>query len=512
MAFRYRSRQRTFPRMMNLTKKLNLDWKWIFRQSCKHLLTKYLIQIVVNILILLLLYGIEELVKVIGIKVPSSVILMLGNFAFLILLSWASPKLFGLYEKATFPTLELHLKWMNLYFVPSFIRLPLSDAISVREAFMIMAIFIIGYVVLFALVLWVLILWETLESRRKKNDEEKCEDETQVVPPVEKGGVMAVDSTEDVCSNECASDSDLDSKTDHSSIDLLNNIVDYTIFFVIFIVGIPLFLKFHVALFLYLSITVLVFKTILEKTPKRYAKIFHPLIFTVGFTWFFMQIFNWISKTVSFQDSLRLYSTGRTYLYLFDESQYHSQWPGAGDFLVSLLDISIVSLSIPCFRLRKELYQNFIKLMSICTSAAVGCFFLYPLISYHLGVKAPRALAFMGRSVTMALGKPLIANIDGSVDLFSCTTLISGLLGVYLGDHMIRLLGWSKRHSSNIITVGMVLGINCGAVATAHLLNTNPRAAAFSSLSFVIYGLVMVIMSCIPGLVDIIHKIVSFQT
>ena len=50
------------------------------------------------------------------------------------------------------------------------------------------------------------------------------------------------------------------------------------------------------------------------------------------------------------------------------------------------------------------------------------------------------------------------------------------------------------------------MGINCGAIATAHLLNVDPRAALMSSLSFSIFGTVMVIMAAIGAIKQLINS------
>jgi putative effector of murein hydrolase len=59
------------------------------------------------------------------------------------------------------------------------------------------------------------------------------------------------------------------------------------------------------------------------------------------------------------------------------------------------------------------------------------------------------------------------------------------------------------------ITRGITLGANSSAVATALLLTTDPRAAAFSSLSMGLLGTITVALTSVPPLVHIIRGLVG---
>jgi putative effector of murein hydrolase len=59
------------------------------------------------------------------------------------------------------------------------------------------------------------------------------------------------------------------------------------------------------------------------------------------------------------------------------------------------------------------------------------------------------------------------------------------------------------------ITRGITLGANSSAVATALLLTTDPRAAAFSSLSMGLLGTITVALTSVPPLVHIIRSLVG---
>ncbi|KAL2356605.1 hypothetical protein BJ546DRAFT_1059166 [Cryomyces antarcticus] len=64
-------------------------------------------------------------------------------------------------------------------------------------------------------------------------------------------------------------------------------------------------------------------------------------------------------------------------------------------------------------------------------------------------------------------------------------------------------------HVYDYITRGVTLGSNSSAVATALLLASDPRAAAFSSLSMSLFGTVMVALTSVPPLVALVAALVA---
>lgn len=61
------------------------------------------------------------------------------------------------------------------------------------------------------------------------------------------------------------------------------------------------------------------------------------------------------------------------------------------------------------------------------------------------------------------------------------------------------------------ITRGVTLGANSSAVATALLLTTDPRAAAFSSLSMGLLGTITVALTSVPPLVGVVRGLVGLH-
>lgn len=63
--------------------------------------------------------------------------------------------------------------------------------------------------------------------------------------------------------------------------------------------------------------------------------------------------------------------------------------------------------------------------------------------------------------------------------------------------------------ADDYITRGVTLGGNSSALATALLLVTDPRAAAFSSLAMGLFGTITVALTSVPAVADIIAHLAA---
>lgn len=311
---------------------------------------------------------------------------------------------------------------------------------------------------------------------------------------------------------------------------LVVNYLDWIFYVVLFLVSVPLYYvrSLHILLLYHLSLTVLAYYIALL-VPLKYPKvkkIAHPILVLTAQILFvcFIGSLMYHKAPKGFLEDLRYYKTGKNYLKLFDtEALIESgnsvsetdlrddytavpKWPGCGDVLSSIMDVSIVSLSLPMFTHRKDFVRNFWIIMPPVLSSTALCFFCYPIVCHRIGIQAERSIGFIGRLITLALGTPLMENLSGSVLLMAVCTILSGICGVLLGDYFFKLFNIP---ADDFLTRGTTLGINCGAIATAHLLNTDPRAASISSLSFGIYGTTMIILASIGAVRGLIKLLVG---
>lgn len=601
--------------------------------SQHHIVHSFFIIPVGIVVLLAILYGFNELLaNVFHITFPASVLGMLVNLVFLCVLSglsslgagnsrrnWlnvvadAAQWVLEHYLLVIKPLMNFTLKWINVFFIPSFIILPLSDHITFIECLKIAAVFLVGWIVLMLFdvymimaLKWVLRLvgvYSFSVDKDEKPDEPPQNDEeielfdlnrpyisarddittidmsslravrtepahhqrslsvtenpfddkfhevqrVSTVPPGSGTRNQEVQSTaedsgaetSDLRRSASASPVQAEPASSPSHMDLLSplaqktvifttNYIDWFLYLALFVVSLPFYYvgSIHVMLPYHMGITVLAYYVALL-IPMQWPqskKFAHPILVLTAeilFVCFIGSLIFGNGAPETFLKDLKYYKTGKNYLKLFDgialwnngevvpqyvlEEHYTAEplWPGCGDFLSSLMDISIVSLSLPMFTHRRDFVKNFWVLMpTILVSMAVS-FFCYPIICYSIGISAERSIGFIGRLVTLALGTPLISSLGGSVSLMAVCTILSGIFGVLIGDQFFNLL---RVPSNDFITRGVALGINCGAIATAHLLNVDPRAASVSSLSFSVFGTVMVILASIGAVRDLINS------
>lgn len=517
--------------------------------SLPHILHSYIYTPIGCILVLMILYGINKIIEVIGIQFPASVCLMLINFGFLLCCSQilGKKKTSSIVKIIEFPA-GFALKWINIFFTPSFVTLPLSDPITVKEAFIIAAVFVIGYIVMSAFIAYCCVLLQRilglnkkdfmdgslseLKSMRTSNSEEEDNslrsvgtnnleiEMDEILPTIETNSTLRepskvfdpkkpsienqiqVEQEEESLNRETISQmvNNLPDRSKRISL-FVSNYFDWLIYVILFIVGLPIYYACDYALPLHLAVGVLWFFTAMLVSPK-WRRFFHPILVSVAgvlLTYYILLVI----KRDGFMDTLRRYKTGRNYLYLFNTSKSH-HWPGAGDVFTSLMDVAIVSLSLPMFQYREDLKKHFFVLIPPVLVCSFGSFFVYPPLCSHIGISPTNSLGFVGRSVTLALGTPLVQALNGSIPLMAVCTIVSGILGVLCGDLLLGKYGLRIK-KDDYVTRGVTLGVNCGAISTAHLLNVDPRAAAMSSLSFVIFGTVMVVLSAIRPLAKLIQ-------
>lgn len=594
------------------------------------------------LILLTILYGFNQLlVNVIKIQFPCSVLGMLLNLLILCSLNalssvWNAPKhhkswkgkvslgcawLLDHYLMLIKPSMNFCLKWINVFFIPSFIMLPLSQPISFVECMKIAAVFVVGGLLLMVLDVYMvlgmkyfLLLLGFVASKAdegklsESEDNENFEDDEDVeeqdstgshelaieLQNLEKLGfsisddITTIDLDElqrarnqlinDIGQMDPFVDQSLQSgnqslqfgprsnsvtpspptqvsssnvktglpkdklhspstETYHLETNLtgqarmaaifVSNYIDWFLYAALFLISLPFYYisSIHVMLPYHLGLTVFAYYMALL-IPLRFPqlkKFAHPILiltFIILFVCFIGSLIYHKGQLVGFLDDLKYFKTGKNYLNLFSGIAYydngvvvpanvlaqkftaHPQWPGCGDFLSSLMDVSIVSLSLPMFTHRKDFVKNFWVLMPPLLVSTAATFFTYPIVCYKIGISSERSIGFIGRSVTLALGTPLINSLSGSVSLMAVCTILSGICGVLIGDLFFKLL---RIPENDFITRGVTLGINCGAIATAHLLNIDPRAASISSLSFSVFGTIMVIMASIGAVRELIR-------
>ncbi|KAK1756380.1 hypothetical protein QBC47DRAFT_401284 [Echria macrotheca] len=204
----------------------------------------------------------------------------------------------------------------------------------------------------------------------------------------------------------------------------------------------------------------------------------------------------------------------------------------AGDIALSLLNAGLVSWGLKLYEYRAQLLSRAgLTVFAVSSMLAFGNVALGPLLARALGLgPGARNLAFAARSVTLALGSPVMSALGGDVGLNAAMVVISGVLfqmglGFGVGGWLERVLrqvlprhgvaaavtdieaqGGECRSESNAadapetVAAGVTIGINAAAMGTAYLYEVGSDAAPYSALSMMALGIMTVVFSSIQPL------------
>ncbi|GAB7354264.1 hypothetical protein MBLNU459_g4796t1 [Dothideomycetes sp. NU459] len=511
--------------------------------------------------VLAICFGIDSLISLSSVSFPASVACMIALFVVLILCqtTLGDRKTKKIVALVDIPC-GFALRYINLFFCPAFVTLPLSPAISGIEVAKIIAVFIIGYVVVFAFTAYMVRGLQLLLGTSKRAMTERAEEmgvEPDNIPlaeirpegdagdsptpdpsgpPTPAEGAPLLTPLEQLparlqapsramdpnsvtgtggppVADSAATARTLTSQIRHDAAPLtrpqrwaafvtLNlDMLTYVALFTF--IGLPVYYGAGYAMPAQLTLNIIFFFAAL-RLPPRYKTYLHPVLVSSAFTILGIWVLALIRQN-SLDDGLEAYTTKNKYTQLWHNVKGLGP-PGAGDIFGSVLDVSIVALGLPMFRYRNELKARFMTIIIPNVVISIGSLFAYPVFCHAIGISGPRGLAFASRSLTLALATPATKNLGGDAYTVAPLCIFSGIAGVIVGPAGLNLL---KIPKDDYITRGVTLGANSSAVATALLLTTDPRAAAFSSLSMGLLGTITVALTSVPPLVHIIRHMVG---
>lgn len=227
----------------------------------------------------------------------------------------------------------------------------------------------------------------------------------------------------------------------------------------------------------------------------------------------------------------------------------------AGDIALAILNAGLVSWGLKLYEYRAQLVSRAgLTVLLVSSVLAAGNVALGPLLARAMGLRsAPTDLAFAARSVTLALGSPVMAALRGDVGLNAAMVVMSGIvfqvgLGFGVGGWLERNLveRWVSRaappadegevtvtarssvtlqgtddegldleaqvlaaavetdakvdSTPRTVASGVTIGINAAAMGTAYLYEVKSEAAPYSALSMMAMGIMTVVFASIPPL------------
>ncbi|KAK9249334.1 LrgB-like family-domain-containing protein [Lipomyces tetrasporus] len=151
------------------------------------------------IVVLLALYGVHSAISLTPVNFPASVICMILLFLILILLDTTiGSRRTAAVSKIIDVPLGFSLRWINTFFTPSFVLLPLSPAVGGAEVGKIAGVFILGFIVMMVVTAYMLLFLQKIFGTSKRDLVERAEE----VPPASDFGdrrhTSAADSAQDL--------------------------------------------------------------------------------------------------------------------------------------------------------------------------------------------------------------------------------------------------------------------------------------------------------------------------
>ncbi|PWN45476.1 hypothetical protein IE81DRAFT_336260 [Ceraceosorus guamensis] len=282
----------------------------------------------------------------------------------------------------------------------------------------------------------------------------------------------------------------------------ISDLITPIIYFTLIIIGLPLFFVLNFALPLYLGINLLAFIGAITIVPPKIRRFLHPILSTSIVTVLLIWALG-AMKGLSIKQALALYSNGAKYTVLWDPTGYQGPVPGAGDILFSVLDAGIVSLAIPMYRYRKDLKQNFWRMLIALTPCAALSLFLWPYIAYLMGMNEVHALAFSARFMSTPLAIELANNIGADESITIVLVCVTGIIYAIVKEYVFK---WTNVKDD--MTVGVAMGSTAGAIGASSLIS-KPRQLALASLCFILFGAIMLIATAIPPVVDAVRMLAA---
>ncbi|KAH0608399.1 uncharacterized protein H6S33_001533 [Morchella sextelata] len=507
------------------------------RSSWRRLLVSWVYTPAGIFLILLACWGVDSAIRLTGVSFPASVACMILLFAGLVgcEVVLGERRTRGVVRVVDVPT-GFALRYINVFFTPSFILLPLSPSIGGVEIGKIIAIFIIGFVVMLIFTAYLVQALQVLFKTSKHADESAPESipltntpqarsigntpqdsllnlETELVSPQPAAEPNHIRGPGPQCAFASQTPALLSILRQEGSplsrpqrwAAFLNTHLDTATYSLFLLIGIVVFYTTSYAMPLHLSLNVLTYTLSLSLPPKA-RRILHPVLTTSLLTLLLLTLLS-LSTHQPLPTTLKTYSTSTRYLSLFRGQTPSLPLPGAGDIFASVLDASIVSLALPMYTHRASLLTHLPSILLPCTALAAASLFAYPALCSALGLAPARALSFAARSLTLALALPAVGNLGGDANLAAVLCIMSGIVGVLVGGGVLRVAGVRRE---DYVTRGVAMGVNGGAIATAALVvGGDPRAAALGVLAMVVFGMGVVVLTAVPAVVGTLKGMVG---
>jgi len=177
---------------------------------------------------------------------------------------------------------------------------------------------------------------------------------------------------------------------------------------------------------------------------------------------------------------------------------------GAGDVLMSLLGIVIISFGFRVYTQRDTMKRHFPEIFGATVLSAIFSLFSTAFAAKAVGLSSALARALVPRSVTVALALPIAQGLEAPLAITAAAVLLQGILGANFGPNLMTKFG-----VKDTIARGLAAAGTAGGLGTASLTSKEPEALPFCALSYALVGIFSTVIMSVPAVRDVVIAIVG---
>eukprot|EP00878_Enallax_costatus_P039074 GHUV01044594.1.p1 GENE.GHUV01044594.1~~GHUV01044594.1.p1 ORF type:complete len:198 (+),score=47.18 GHUV01044594.1:439-1032(+) len=177
---------------------------------------------------------------------------------------------------------------------------------------------------------------------------------------------------------------------------------------------------------------------------------------------------------------------------------------GAGDLLMGLLGIVIISFGFRIYTQRDTMKRHFPEIFGATVLSSIFSLFSTAFAAKAVGLSAGLARALVPRSVTVALALPIAQGLEAPLAITAAAVLLQGILGANFGPNLMTQCG-----IKDTIARGLAAAGTAGGLGTASLTSKEPEALPFCALSYALVGIFSTVLMSLPAVRGLVISIVG---
>ena len=169
------------------------------------------------------------------------------------------------------------------------------------------------------------------------------------------------------------------------------------------------------------------------------------------------------------------------------QSDYES-YQASSRYITYLLTPATVCLALPLYERLSLLKNNFSIILAGISAGMLTCFSVVFLLSVFFRLTHSMYVTLLSKSVTMAIGVPLVEQLGGYAPIAAAVIIITGILGNMFAEKLFGLC-----NIDDPIARGLALGTASHVIGTAKAMEMGSVEGTISSLAIIVTGLLTVI-------------------